>query len=294
MRFAGRINTVMTKDMVEQISEALNDILRQSGLSRPLLRRLQLAIRGFNYSQQWKLLIGKQTLSCTSNDEVPDGPPNPLRAYFDSHEMGRGIWKWTHYFDIYHRHFSKFVGCEVHVAEVGVHSGGSLCMWRDYFGQNCRVYGVDIEETCKTYENDWTKIFVGDQADREFWKFFKEQVPVIDILIDDGGHQSNQQIVTLEEMLPHLRSGGVYLCEDTGGDMNEFNSYVYGLASHLNSFIMKSHPDEKIPLACIPTPFQATIHSMHLYPFVTVIEKTNRVIDEFIAPKHGTEWQAFS
>jgi hypothetical protein len=31
------------------------------------------------------------------------------------------------------------------------------------------IYGVDIEEACKKYENDYTTILVGDQADREFW-----------------------------------------------------------------------------------------------------------------------------
>ena len=29
-------------------------------------------------------------------------PENPLRAYFDSYKEGNGIFKWYHYFDIYH------------------------------------------------------------------------------------------------------------------------------------------------------------------------------------------------
>ena len=45
------------------------------------------------------------------------------------------VWKWKHYCDVYHRHFSKFVGREVHVLEVGIYSGGSLQMWREYFGR---------------------------------------------------------------------------------------------------------------------------------------------------------------
>src|SRR4051812_44526614 len=54
--------------------------------------------------------------------------PNPLRAFFDARREGPGIWKWTHYFDIYHRHFARFVGREVHVLEIGIYSGGSLEM----------------------------------------------------------------------------------------------------------------------------------------------------------------------
>ena len=74
-------------------------------------------------------------------------------------------------------------------------------MWKNYFGPKCRVYGVDIEEARKECENDYTKVFVGNQGDRDFWRLLKKQVPIVDILIDDGGHISEQQIVTLEEEL---------------------------------------------------------------------------------------------
>ena len=77
---------------------------------------------------------------------------NPLEQFFNSHTEGPGIWKWRHYFEIYHKHFSKFVGKEVHVLEIGVYSGGSLAMWKHYFGPQSKIYGVDIEPACKAYE----------------------------------------------------------------------------------------------------------------------------------------------
>lgn len=160
----------------------------------------------------------------------------------------------------------------MHCLEVGVYSGGSLEMWRRYFGPACVVYGADLEPACRVYEDERTGISIGEQADRAFWKRFKERYPVIDILIDDGGHQPEQQIVTLEEMLPHLRSGDVYLCEDVHGVSNGFSSYIHGLAAALNANV----PNSKNPhgkMACSPTPFQAAIHSVHLYPYVAVIEK---------------------
>src|SRR5215470_2208525 len=73
---------------------------------------------------------------------------NPLEEYFDAVTEGPGVWKWRHYFPIYHRHLSKFVGRAVHVVEIGVYSGGSLAMWRSYFGDDCRIYGVDIDPAC--------------------------------------------------------------------------------------------------------------------------------------------------
>jgi hypothetical protein len=42
--------------------------------------------------------------------------------------------KWRHCFAIYDRHFRKFVGRTVDVVEIGVFSGGSFMMWREYFG----------------------------------------------------------------------------------------------------------------------------------------------------------------
>jgi hypothetical protein len=247
--------------------------------------------RGVAYRRNWGA-AGEGAAPAPFEDEKPAGSCNPLKSYFDAHTEGRGVWKWNHYFEIYNRHFSKFVGREVHVLEIGVYSGGSLEMWREYFGSKCHVHGVDIEEACKGYENDWTTISVGDQADRGFWKLFKEKNPCIDVLIDDGGHEAEQQIVTLEEMLPHLRPGGVYLCEDVHGEQHRFHSYIQGMATGLNSNIPNmNHPETR--MACIPTQFQSAIHSIHLYPYVTVIEKNDRPLLELAAPKHGTEWQPF-
>ena len=160
------------------------------------------------------------------------------------------------------------------------------------FRSHCLVYGVDIETACSVYEDDRTKVFVGDQSDRSFWRTLKKEIPMVDIVIDDGGHRAYQQIVSLEEMLPHIRPGGLYLCEDVHGDVNQFTSYVTGLAAHLNSFGMGAS-DEKKGIAYSTTQFQREIHSIHLYPFVIVIEKTDSFVYQFEAPKHGTEWQPF-
>lgn len=215
---------------------------------------------------------------------------NPLLDYFNAHTEGPGLWKWLHYFDIYHRHFQKFVGKEVHVLEVGIYSGGSLGMWREYFGKGCHIYGMDIEPACMTYKTDGIDVFIGDQSDRNFWKQFRETVPKIDILIDDGGHDPEQQRITLEEMLPHLQPGGVYLCEDIGSKANSFGGYVSGLACNLNTS-KRTHNVFDAPIT--PSGFQASVKSVIQYPFVTVIEKHNHNPGLFISRKHGTEWQPY-
>jgi Methyltransferase domain len=217
---------------------------------------------------------------------------NPLRDHFHSHSEGPGIWKWLHYFDIYHRHLSRFVGTDAQIVEIGVYSGGSLQMWRQYFGDRCRIAGIDIEEACRLYVNDCVKIFIGDQADRQFWAEFRQEVPSMDVVLDDGGHEPEQQMVTLEETLPYLRPGGVYICEDIHGVGNRFAAFAHDLADNLNAARWNRNKSLS-PTACDATPFQASIHSVHCYPFVVVIETNPAPVDTFAAPKRGTQWQPF-
>lgn len=161
-------------------------------------------------------------------------------------------------------------------------------MWKDYFGPNCTVYGVDIAPECEAYKESGIQEFIGDQGDRSFWKRFKSEVPHLDIVIDDGAHSLEEQIVTLEELLPFIRPGGVFLCEDLHGKTNWFAAYCHGLSDKLN---------EATPLqdksGCRANGFQEAIHSVHHYPYVVVIEKREHVCSVLRAPKHGTEWQPF-
>lgn len=44
------------------------------------------------------------------------------------------IHKWHHYLPLYERYFRVWRGTEVRFLEIGVSKGGSLSMWRRYFG----------------------------------------------------------------------------------------------------------------------------------------------------------------
>lgn len=253
-----------------------------------IVRTLPVINRGFVFARDWRTKSALDEIGSSSNSL--DASENPLKDYFHSHKSGKGIWKWEHFFDVYHRHLRKFVGREVNVLEIGIYSGGSLGMWKSYFGTRSKVYGVDVQAVCKAYEEDGIRVFIGDQADRSFWRSFKQQVPTLDIVIDDGGHAPEQQIVTLEELLPHLRLGGVYLCEDIQGTHHHFAAYVSGLTSLLHGMIGK----QSQILAATPTEFQRAVTAIHSYPFLVVIERAETPINEFVAPKHGTEWQPFS
>ena len=89
-------------------------------------------------------------------------------------------------------------------------------------------------------------------------------------------------------MLPHIRPGGVYICEDIHGEHNGFLSFMQGLVGNLNTY-QRIEPG----FASIPTGFQTWIHSIHFYPYATVIERTKQHIGQFSCPKRGTEWEPF-
>jgi 23S rRNA U2552 (ribose-2'-O)-methylase RlmE/FtsJ len=118
---------------------------------------------------------------------------NELEQYFNDNK-GRLIHKWNHYFEIYDRHFSKYKNTEVIILEIGVSQGGSLQMWKNYFGDKCKIYGIDINPRCKELEENQVEIIIGSQEDKSFLTSLKEKIPRVDILIDDGGHTMNQNI----------------------------------------------------------------------------------------------------
>jgi cephalosporin hydroxylase len=139
---------------------------------------------------------------------------NKLRELFYNHE-GRLIHKWDHYFDIYEKYFSKYIGKEVNILEIGISHGGSLQLWKKYFGDKVNVYAIDINPECKKLEEERLKIFIGSQSDSLFLQQVIPELPDLDIIIDDGGHTMNQQIVSFENLYLKVKEGGSYIVEDT-------------------------------------------------------------------------------
>ncbi|MFZ2651209.1 MAG: hypothetical protein WA210_13990 [Burkholderiaceae bacterium] len=84
---------------------------------------------------------------------------NDLEQFFNQH-TGRLIHKWRHYFEIYDRHFARFRGRPVNIVEFGVSQGGSMLIWKHYFGPDVKVFGVDINPNCKQFEEPGVQIFI--------------------------------------------------------------------------------------------------------------------------------------
>ncbi|WP_296001152.1 class I SAM-dependent methyltransferase [Rugamonas sp.] len=200
-----------------------------------------------------------------------------LIDFFENHEH-RMIHKWMHYFEIYERHFHQFRGRPLTMMEFGVLHGGSLQMWKWYFGAEAQIHGVDINPRCAELAEDRITIHIGDQESRESLRNLTLTVPKCDIVLDDGGHTMLQQRTTFEELWSHLNVGGVYLCEDMhtsywpgffGGGYKQphtFMEYTKNLIDQLNAWYTRDP-------ALAVNDFTRSAFAIHYYDSIMVIEK---------------------
>ena len=148
--------------------------------------------------------LSKESLEINSN----------LRLFQIYKNLKRESLKCDTYFQVYEEMFSKYVGKKITFVEVGVLQGGSLFMWREYFGKDARIIGIDLHPNAKELEKHGFEIFVGSQSDKNFWRNFYNKVGKIDILLDDGGHVNDQQIITLSESINNVNDDGIIMTED--------------------------------------------------------------------------------
>ena len=123
--------------------------------------------------------------------------------------------KWSNYFEIYENLFKKFVNKKITFVEIGIGNGGSLFMWKKFFGKNARIIGIELNPDAKKLEKFGFEIFIGDQSDPFFWKKFYKKVGKIDVLLDDGGHKNIQQITSFMESYNNINQNGIIVVEDT-------------------------------------------------------------------------------
>jgi len=202
---------------------------------------------------------------------------NPLIRYFESNK-GNLIHKWMHYFDIYHNHFAPYRNKKIVLLEFGVSHGGSLQMWRNYFGKKARIIGVDINPECKKFATKDIEIYIGSQEDKDFLQDLMEKIGKVDIVIDDGGHTMIQQRYTFDVVYPFVNDGGVYLAEDLhtsywsefGGGLRAQNSFIEmtkELIDQLHAWHSRDNESLKV------NDFTKTTPGIHFYDSIVVFDK---------------------
>jgi hypothetical protein len=152
--------------------------------------------------------------SATIND-IPEAErvTSPMhRAFYEN--KGAVVHKWRGYFDKYDRHLSRFRDTPVRILEIGVFKGGSLQMWRNYFGGDATIFGIDIDENCSQYNGVAGQVRIGSQDDPSFLKSVLAEMGGADVVIDDGSHIARHQCISFNILFPELDPSGVYICED--------------------------------------------------------------------------------
>ena len=127
---------------------------------------------------------------------------------------GRRIHKWHQYFPVYERHFERLRNQHITLIEIGIGEGGSLQMWRSYFGPFARIIGIDWSRLCKRVEEDHIHVRIGSQEDKAFLERVLAEFGDPDIVIDDGSHFQPHVNATFDVLYPRVRKNGVYVIED--------------------------------------------------------------------------------
>lgn len=161
------------------------------------------------------------------------GPVPDILEMFLEHR-GEGIDKWHHYLPLYARYLAQWRNRRVRFLEIGVYKGGSLEMWRSYFGPEAVIYGIDIDPSCARFDDQSASVRIGSQDDPDFLSRVVHEMGGVDVVLDDGSHMMGHVRASLSALFPHLSEGGCYIIEDLHAAYWE--AYGGGLEEPMNFF----------------------------------------------------------
>lgn len=124
------------------------------------------------------------------------------------------VHKWHHYIPIYDRYFSPFRASNIRFLEIGVSKGGSLRLWRQYFGADATIFGIDIDPECAAFDGKSGRVRIGSQDDPAFLQDVVAEMGGVDVVLDDGSHVMDHIRMSFATLFPALSVGGVYMIED--------------------------------------------------------------------------------
>lgn len=121
------------------------------------------------------------------------------------------------YLDKYAFFLEKFRTQPIRLLELGVFNGSSVRMWQEYFPR-AEIFGVDIEASCRQYEDERIHIIQADLSDAAQVSMLREIHPRI--IVDDASHIVSHQLLALFTLFDVLPRGGVYILEDLETSLN--------------------------------------------------------------------------
>ena len=138
----------------------------------------------------------------------------PKRLLSGSHQTDKS----QGYLDNYESFLGRLRGREIKLLELGVHLGGSLLLWRDYF-PNGLIAGLDYRPVQLADDSGRVRVYQGRQEDLALLtKIATEVAPEgFDVIIDDCSHIAEYARASFWHLFDnHLKPGGLYVIEDWG------------------------------------------------------------------------------
>jgi len=190
--------------------------------------------------------------------------------------QGRTIHKWKHYFPAYEAHFARYINRPLTFLEIGCGQGGSLQMWKRYFGPHAQIIGLDIRPECAQFQEDQIAIRIGDQASHQFLAQVLEEFGTPDIVLDDGSHIMPHILESFRFLYHRTAANGIYMVEDLhtaywdefGGGLRRQGSFIE-VTKHLIDELNADHSRNALP----PTPFTRATQSIHIYDSLVTFER---------------------
>lgn len=153
-----------------------------------------------------------------------------LTELFDKYNSDKGFKRdeGHGYGEIYDSIFRKYIGKHPKILEIGIQKGGCIRAINEFFGGDCDIYGIDIDNKCKEVESDVKtfKFFNFDASNEKDVEYFKQNScknVKFDIIIDDGSHICREQLKSLAFLNDLLDKNGVYIIEDLHCCLNTWN-----------------------------------------------------------------------
>jgi hypothetical protein len=206
---------------------------------------------------------------------------NGVLLDFFAANKGSAVHKWHHFIPLYERYFSSFRGRKIRFLEIGVSKGGSLQMWRKYFGDDAIIFGIDIDAECAQFNGLAGQVRIGSQADRNFLESVVNEMGGVDVVLDDGSHHMEHITASLTYLFPNLSVGGIYMIEDLHTAYWKSWGGGYGAKTNFFRFVMDLVDDihhwyhnHELKQPAISN----TCSGIHIHDSIVVLEK-NKVYE---------------
>ena len=183
------------------------------------------------------------------------------------------------YTEIYRHYLQPLRLKKIRLLEIGVYKGASLNMWRKYFSY-AKIFGIDSGQEHAIPVIDGVEIYKGRQEDKVFLKeFIAGSGGKFDVIIDDGGHVSENIITSFTTLFSELSDGGIYVIEDlqqsyTGREGNPKGNNTVNMVKELLDIIHHKYlPGSYSNFNSGLGSFMGRINFVHMYEKIVFIKK---------------------